>query len=131
MSNSIEVFGWLLHANPGLMPFHIQLAVLEFHSYTATTKGSCNSFCCVYCILRLMLAVLKLMCACLSLSHFSNGQFMLVDTCSSRSGNQYSTAVVSWDIRFNMTISSFSSSCISFVVVIVVVTVFISFMYTH
>ena len=59
---------------------------------------------------------------------------MLVDTCSSRSGNQYSTALVGWDIQFNMTISSFSSSCISFlvviVVVIVVVTVFISFMYT-
>ena len=31
---------------------------------------------------------------CLSLSHFSNGQFILVDTCSSRSGNQYSADLV-------------------------------------
>ena len=87
---AILLDGFYMPSHAGLGASHIQLVAIEFWSYTATTKGSCSPFCRV-CVCVCMLNVLSHFS-----SHFSNGQFMLVDTCSSRSGNQYSTDLVGW-----------------------------------
>ena len=96
----IHLDGFYMPFHAGVVASHIQLVAIEFRSYTATTKGSCRPFCCV---LRCVLAALN---AYHSAIFPMDNYFMLVHTCSSRFGNQYSTNLVVGDIWFNMTTSS-------------------------
>ena len=82
--NSLAI-GWLLHAISCLGGFSYTVGsniIQLLESYHAPKDLIDHS---AVCILHLEAHVSSVK-MCLSLSHVSNGQFMLVDTCSSRSG---------------------------------------------
>ena len=114
LSNSLAVFGWLLHATPGLVASHA-VEALELHFYTVTTKGSCSPSCQLH--LEAHVSSFK--------SAYHSAIFPMDSSCWSTHAVQgLATSIQQLllvrDIRFNMTTSSFFSSCISFVVVVTV-----------
>ena len=101
LQNFLDGFYMPFHA--GLVASHIQLVALEFQSYTATTKGSCRPFCRVYI-------------ASWGACAYHSAIFPMDSSCWLTRAVQGLATIIQQillvgDICFNMTTSSFFSSC--------------------